>query len=107
MKKLYYTIGEVTKLTGVEAHQLRYWEAKIPDLKPAKSANGTRKYREEELNLIYKLRELIIDKKYSTEGALQLLNGGKSKLPAPKKTAKLEKDLRMVRSFLQNLQSRL
>jgi|GEM_PF-1313263 DNA-binding transcriptional MerR regulator len=107
MKKLYYTIGEVSKLTGVEAHQLRYWEAKISDLKPAKSANGTRKYREEELDLIFKLRELIIEKKYSTEGALQFLNGGKAKLPAPKKTAKLEKDLRMVRSFLQDLQGRL
>lgn len=107
MKKLYYTIGEVTKLTGVEAHQLRYWEAKIPDLKPAKSANGTRKYREEELNLIFKLRELIIDKKYSTEGALKHLNGVKSTLPAPKKSAKLEKDLRMIRSFLHDLQIRL
>lgn len=107
MKKLYYGIGEVSKLTGVEAHRIRYWETKIPELMPAKSSAGVRKYKEADVDLILKLKELIIDKKYSTEGAMQLIMGQNKKKKGPKKSARLEKDLRTLRTFLENLQARL
>lgn len=107
MKKLYYSIGEVSKMTGVEPHRIRYWETKIPELMPSKSSAGLRKYRENDVDLILKLRELILEKKYSTEGAMQFISGQSPAKKQPKKTAKLEKDLRSLRTFLEILHSRL
>ena len=70
MKKLYYSIGEVSKLTAVDPHRIRYWEEKIPQLQPVKTNRAKRLFREEDVDLILKLKELIIDKKFSTKGAL-------------------------------------
>lgn len=107
MKKLYYSIGEVSTLTGVDTHRIRYWEEKIPQLQPVKSSNAKRLFREEDVNLILKLKELIIEKKFSTKGALQAIEGKKSSSSKVKKSARLEKDLRSIRSFLVELRDQI
>src|SRR5690625_7634245 len=61
MKKLYYSIGEVSMLTGVEPHVLRYWETIFSDINPRKKKGGNRTYREQDNTLIIRLRALIHD----------------------------------------------
>jgi DNA-binding transcriptional MerR regulator len=65
MKKLYYSIGEISEITSVEPHVLRYWETIFKELSPRKNKAGNRIYREKDITFILQLRELIVEKKNS------------------------------------------
>jgi DNA-binding transcriptional MerR regulator len=69
LRKLYYTIGEVTQLTGVPAHVLRYWEGEFPQLRPKKSRAGNRIYQQKDLEIISRIRSLLYERKYTIAGA--------------------------------------
>jgi len=81
--KLYFRIGEVAALLGVETYVLRYWETEFPKLAPKKSGTGHRLYRRKDVELLLKIKHLLYEKRYTIEGARQwLLNeskAGKSK----------------------------
>lgn len=77
VRKLYYTIGEVTQLTGVPAHVLRYWEGEFPQLKPKKSRAGNRAYQERDLEVISRIRTLLYERRFTIAGARALLSSGK------------------------------
>ena len=66
-----YTIGDIEELTGVKAHILRYWEEVIPGFTPQEDAGGRRIYSQHELDLIFRLKYLITEKKFTAEGAGQ------------------------------------
>ncbi|MCQ2575196.1 MAG: MerR family transcriptional regulator [Treponema sp.] len=66
-----YTIGQVEEITGVKAHILRYWEDTVPGFSPQKDNVGRRYYTQRELELIFRLKYLITEKKFTTEGAGQ------------------------------------
>ena len=66
-----YTIGQVEDITGVKAHILRYWEDTVPGFNPQKDNTGRRYYTQRELELIFRLKFLITQKKFTTEGAGQ------------------------------------
>lgn len=68
-----YTISEVEDLTGVKAHILRYWEEVIPGFNPQKDIGGRRTYTEREVELILRLKYLINEKRFTTEGARKQL----------------------------------
>ncbi len=106
MKKLYYSIGEVSDITDVEAHVLRYWETVFDELNPKKNKAGNRVYKENDIETILKLKELIQEKKYSTEGAQQVL-----KKDGEEETEKIpvsvKKDLKEIRLFLSQLLEKL
>ncbi|MGM0589920.1 MAG: MerR family transcriptional regulator [Bacteroidota bacterium] len=113
MKKLYYSIGEVSEITGVEPHVLRYWETIFEDLSPGKNSGGKRIYKEEHLNVALRLKELIREEQYSTAGAKQILQqeaeeGNQSNSSsAPAMDVALKRDLKEIRYFLSNLLDRL
>lgn len=111
MKKLYYSIGEVSELTSVEPHVLRYWETIFKQLTPRKNKAGNRTYREKEITLILKLKELIQDKKYSTAGAQRILESEKESGDSLQAGHDLPyetiKDLKEIRLFLTNLAEKL
>jgi DNA-binding transcriptional MerR regulator len=69
IKKLYYSISEVGKITGLEQYVLRYWETEFPELKPAKNRAGNRIYTNKDIKLIIKIKNLLRDEKYTIEGA--------------------------------------
>ena len=71
--KLYYTIGEVSELTGVKAHVLRYWESEFPHLRPKKGRGGSRRYRKRDIEEIVAIRSLLYDQGYRIAGAKQVL----------------------------------
>lgn len=67
--KLYFTIGEASKLSLVEAHTLRYWEREFSQIKPSKRRFSRRYYQRKDLLLIRHLRELLYDQGFTLEGA--------------------------------------
>ena len=69
IKKLYYSIGEVSKLTNLKAYVLRYWETEFAQLSPPKNRAGNRTYRQRDIDIVIKIRNLLYDKKYTIEGA--------------------------------------
>ncbi len=73
LKKLYYSISEVSNLTGVEQYTLRYWEGEFAQLKPAKNRAGNRIYTNQDIQLILKIKHLLKDKKFTFEGARKVL----------------------------------
>ncbi|GAB4231946.1 MAG: hypothetical protein Kow00109_04280 [Acidobacteriota bacterium] len=84
-RQLFYKIGEVAKMCGVEPHVLRYWETVFPRLRPAKNRSGQRIYRPGDVELVQKIRHLLYDEGYTIAGANQRLqdeaNGRRDPLP--------------------------
>ncbi len=73
--KLYFRIGEVADLVGVEAHVLRYWESEFR-LRPARSNSGQRLYRKSDLARFLRVRQLLHEEGYTIAGARKLLLEG-------------------------------
>lgn len=73
IKKLYYSISEVSKITGLKQYVLRFWETEFADLKPAKNRAGNRIYRLGDIKLIFLIKKLLYEDKYTIEGARQKL----------------------------------
>ena len=69
LTKVYYSISEVSELTGLEAHVLRYWESEFPGLKPLKNRGGNRAYREKDIKFIFLIKRLLYHDRYTIEGA--------------------------------------
>jgi DNA-binding transcriptional MerR regulator len=70
--KLYFRIGEVAKLCGVEAYVLRFWETEFPQLKPNKSGTGQRLYRKRDVELALRIKRLLYSEGYTIAGARQV-----------------------------------
>ena len=79
--KLYFKIGEVSDLLGVEPYVLRYWETEFPVLSPKKSGTGHRLYRRKDVELLLRIKHLLYEKRYTIQGARQTLH---SEARAPK-----------------------
>jgi len=121
IKKLYYSISEVSKITDLEQYVLRYWESEFEQLKPAKNRAGNRIYTNREIKLILYIKKLLRDERYTIEGAKQVLknfspevdNGEQLELMEPQKQrAKikdeiLRADVLEVKQFLEELLKKL
>ena len=121
IKKLYYSISEVSKITDLEQYVLRYWESEFEQLKPAKNRAGNRIYTNRDIKLILYIKKLLRDERYTIEGAKQVLkaytpeidNGEQLELidsPRPKQKIKdeqLRADVMEVRGFLEELLKKL
>ena len=67
--KFFFRIGEVSKLTGVEPHVLRYWETEFKSLRPKKNKAGQRVYKKKDVLLVLSIKELLYKQKYTIAGA--------------------------------------
>jgi DNA-binding transcriptional MerR regulator len=85
--KLYFKIGEVSELLGVEAYVLRYWETEFPVLSPKKSGTGHRLYRRKDVELLLRIKHLLYDKRFTIEGARQSLHS-EARAPKPARAPK-------------------
>lgn len=84
--KLYFKIGEVSQLVGVEAHVLRYWEKEVASIRPGKSASNQRRYRRRDVELFREVKRLLHDEKYTLAGARKRLMEATSDAgPLPRK----------------------
>jgi DNA-binding transcriptional MerR regulator len=75
--KLFFRIGEVSQLVGVEAYVLRYWESEFPGLSPKKSSTGQRMFRRKDVELLLHIKHLLYNEKFTIEGARKALKTGK------------------------------
>jgi DNA-binding transcriptional MerR regulator len=71
--KLFFRIGEVSQLVGVEPYVLRYWESEFPGLSPKKSNTGQRMFRRKDVELLLHIKHLLYDRKFTIEGARKAL----------------------------------
>ncbi|MHB1048492.1 MAG: MerR family transcriptional regulator [Bacteroidota bacterium] len=74
IKKLYYSISEVAKITDLEQYVLRYWESEFEQLKPQKNRAGNRVYTNKDIKLILHIKKLLREERYTIEGAKQVLH---------------------------------
>ena len=73
VKKLYYSIGEVSEITKLKQYVLRYWETEFVQLKPAKNSAGNRNYRKSDIDLILEIKDLLYERHFTIKGAKQYL----------------------------------
>lgn len=118
LKKLYYSISEVSKIVGLEQYTLRYWEREFEQLKPSKNRSENRIYTNKDIKLIIRIKKLLRDEKYTIEGAKKILekgtNNNTSKVSKSNTNKKnnspersLKKDLEEIKEFLLDLNSKL
>jgi DNA-binding transcriptional MerR regulator len=81
-KKKYYSISEVCRQTGLEAHILRYWESEFGQLRPKKNRAGNRAYRLKDIELISRIKHLLYEEKFTIQGARKRLAATHSHAPA-------------------------
>src|SRR5215467_7153699 len=90
--KLYFKIGEVSQLLGVEPYVLRYWESEFPLLSPKKSGTGHRLYRRKDVELLLRIKHLLYEKKFTIEGARLTLQT-EARAPKPKAAKRAQQEL--------------
>ena len=74
-EKLFYKIGEVSRIIGTESYVLRYWETEFPFLSPRKSKSGQRIYTKKDVDLIFQIKKLLYEEKYTIDGVRKKLGG--------------------------------
>ena len=114
IKKLYYSIGEVSKITELKQYVLRYWETEFKQLNPNKNKAGNRTYRQKDIALILEIKNLLYDEKFTIEGARKVLSQPLAEKKEPIKnntnTSSMDKKTLMriqrdLKSILDELQS--
>ena len=78
-EKLFFKIGEVCELAGVQAHVLRYWETEFPMLAPQKNRSGQRTYRRRDVEIALRIKQLLYDEQYTIAGAKKKLANDSSR----------------------------
>ena len=87
-EKIFFKIGEVCELVGVQAHVLRYWETEFPMLSPQKNKSGQRSYRRRDVEIALRIKQLLYVEMFTIAGAKKKLQsesrgGAKAKAAAP------------------------
>ena len=67
--KLYFKIGEVSSITGVETYILRYWESEFKLVKPYRTKSNQRLYRRKDVESVLKIKKMLYDEKFTIAGA--------------------------------------
>ena len=82
--KLYFRIGEVSRIVGVQPYVLRYWEKEFPSLAPKKSGKGHRLYRRKDVETFLQIKALLYENRFTIEGARKCLEArSKTKAKGP------------------------
>ncbi len=76
-ERVFYRIKEVCNLTGLKPHVLRYWEQEFKDIKPLKSSRGQRLYKRKDLEIIFTIKKLLYEKRFTIDGAKKYMSSHK------------------------------
>ena len=87
--RLFFRIGDVADLAGVETHVLRFWESEFPRLSPKKTSTGQRQYRRKDVEAVLEIKRLLYDGGYTIAGARKVLRQ-KAKTQAKRKAAEVK-----------------
>jgi DNA-binding transcriptional MerR regulator len=108
--KLFYKIGEVSRIADVEPYVLRYWETEFSFLKPRKNKSGQRVYVRRDLELVLEIKKLLYDDRYTIEGVRKKFVGVEpppKQAPAPVGEISSRDVIDKVRKRLREILSRL
>jgi DNA-binding transcriptional MerR regulator len=72
--KLFFKIGEVCEIVGLEPYVLRFWESEFPNLAPQKSKSGHRVYKRKDVEMVFRIKELLYERGYTIPGARKQLS---------------------------------
>lgn len=100
--KLFFRIGEVSRIAGVPASVLRFWEGEFPRINPRRTDSGQRVYRRKDVELILHVKRLLYDEKFTIKGARQHLKN-RSGTPVPKMHPDLIDDIKAELEEIRNL----
>jgi DNA-binding transcriptional MerR regulator len=104
--KLYFRIGEVSRLCHLEAYVLRFWETEFPQLKPIKSSTGQRMYRRKDVENVLKIKKLLYEEGFTIAGARQQLRAevkvDKKQTPLPFPSQRVP-ELKYIRQGLRDI----
>lgn len=103
--KLYFKIGEVSKISGLPAYVLRFWENEFACIRPKRTSAGQRLYRKNDVEMVLKIRHLLHEKKFTIQGAKQHLSSqkkGTAGETATKFLAELRTELESIRDLLES-----
>ena len=114
-KKLYYSISEVSRITGLEQHVLRYWESQFQELTPSKNRAGNRIYTNRDISLVFEIKKLVREEGFTIDGAKKVLsarsNGNSPQVidsyEGKSPSGELKQTLLEARAFLDDLVHRL
>ena len=98
VKKLYYSIGEVSEMTNLKSYVLRYWETEFSQLKPPKNRAGNRTYRQKDIEVILNIKDLLYKKKFTIDGARVVLQEKDKIVSESKDSNSLSNDQKVVLS---------
>ena len=98
--KLYYRIGEVAGIVGVEPHVLRYWETEFRSIRPQKSAKGQRVYSRRDVETLLKVKELLYAHRFTIAGARRKLREGGVEPAAPAEDGATSEEAQRMRDAL-------
>jgi DNA-binding transcriptional MerR regulator len=90
-QKSYYSIGEVSRIAGVPAYLLRYWESFFTELNPARDTRGNRRYTNRDIAMVLNIKELVYDKGYKLGRASELVRGAPPESDTDRKTSEILK----------------
>lgn len=108
--KMFFRIGDVSRITGVKSYVLRYWESEFKSLRPVKNRAGQRIYRKKDVKLILDIRRLLYDEKFTIAGArkhIEETRRAKLNETAEPNSARLMSVLRKVHHELADLREML
>jgi DNA-binding transcriptional MerR regulator len=114
--KLYFRIGDVSRLAGIKPYVLRYWETEFSAISPKKSGTNQRLYRRKDVELILEIKHLLYEKRFTIEGARKAIESRPKPAAAPKRAKNVAQrtlfgspgpDLTLIRDELQDILSLL
>ena len=104
--RVYFRIGEVSSLVGVDPHVLRYWESEFKVIKPRRAKSKQRLYRRKDVENLLRIKTLLHDDGYTIAGARRLLkeSGSSPQVPVPGKSPEVSSNhLGMIKQELQEI----
>jgi DNA-binding transcriptional MerR regulator len=105
--KLFYRIGDVSDITGIKPHILRYWEAEFSGLHPRKNRAGQRIYERRDVELVLEIKKLLYEQRYTISGAKKFLTRQPKQAPKkvlpPKTPGDISAALKTCRQELRSL----
>tara|TARA_S200000501_G_scaffold51427_1_gene41375 strand:- start:26388 stop:26747 length:360 start_codon:yes stop_codon:yes gene_type:complete len=107
INKLYYSIGEVSKITGLKQYVLRYWETEFNVLKPVKNSAGNRIYKDNDIKMVKYIQDLLYTKKFTIKGAkLHLENEFNESIGTSNKNlSEIKNDLENIKTSIKDILS--
>ncbi len=97
--KLYYKIGEVSRIAALPTHVIRFWEHEFSKIRPHRTPSGQRLYTQRNIEIILEIKRLLYDQKYTIEGARQLMKSCKTG-DMPSVLAEIRKELERIKAIL-------